>query len=108
VIAIRKGLFLFASTLSRDVEECHCVAMGADSTRVRSAHITLRFSAKPNPAAACFTRAAFAILKKCAASVNMEYGIMPKDIGALPHAGRLGLREGCPRKRASSAYGDQV
>jgi hypothetical protein len=28
--------------------------------------------------------AGFAVLKKCAAKVNMEYGLMPKDVGASP------------------------
>jgi len=40
--------------------------------------------------------AAFAILKKCAASVNMEYGIMPKEIGALHHAGLSRSPRGAP------------
>jgi hypothetical protein len=30
-----------------------------------------------------FVSAAFGILKKCAAKVNMEYGVMPADVGEL-------------------------
>jgi hypothetical protein len=38
---------LSATLRSCDVEERYCVVMGADTTRVRSAHISLRFSAEP-------------------------------------------------------------